>query len=96
MIPPRDSRIWADASPLEDGASWIAVDREFGGDHTVGWDILFYPLLERREETVLWIVSGPEPLAEVVWFVAAAAMPHSRKKIELEETAYGLFPHSAA
>src|SRR5712672_587733 len=96
MIPPRNSGIGADASPLDDGTLRIAVEREFGGDHTIGWDILLHPRLERGEETVLRSVSRPEPLTEVIGLVATPAMPHAREKIELEETAYCLFSRSPA
>ena len=94
MISPRDSRIWADTSRLDDGTPWITIDREFGGDHAIGSDFLLHPFLERREETVLRSVSRPQPLAEVVWLFTAAAVSHSREQVELQETADSLTAHS--
>src|SRR5215210_4246294 len=77
----------ADHPSFDDAAARVAIDREFGGDHALGPDIFLDPLLESGVETVLWNVSRPQPLAEVVRLLATPAVSHSRKKIELHEIA---------
>jgi len=96
MIRARGLRIWADPTPFDDSTPRIAIDREFGGDHTTGSDTFLHPLLERREETVLRSVSWAQPLPKVVRLVATPAMPHPREQVELKEVANSLISHPPA
>src|SRR5712671_1047494 len=89
-------RIRANPARLDDGALRVAVDLEFRGDHPVWCDTLLHPFLERRVETVLRSIAWAQPLAEVVGLVAASAVSHSWKYIELEKTGNRRISHSPA